>query len=352
MANKKTLSAVDLLPENVLMGGRSYAHKWQSLGLNMRSYQYWMYRLRSVAMSAFEWTGLDELGIDSRFVEYCMLNWGMGGFFELREGTGSYAFAQATPMSRLNLYWNPNKVKLMPANGTIGWTRHAWYWAERLGKPGTIVHKPNAIILWDNIDRTPILPMLEGFARRLENIDRKIDININAQATPYIMDVDERQRQDAINLYQQITGNEPMILANRNRSELLQPQILNLEAPFVADKMDDELTKIWYRALTMLGVDNTNTEKRERMIDAEATANNEDIMLMRRSRLATRRRFCQQVRERFGVEIGVKYGVPHEREGSSDVDMGGYDDPAVADTTEYEENKQEGTGDDAANTAI
>lgn len=346
MARKKTLSAVDLLPENVLMGGRSYAHKWQSLGLNMRSYQYWMYRLRSVAMSAFEWTGLDELGIDSRYVEFCMLNWGMGGFFELREGTGSYAFAQATPMSRLNLYWNPNKVKLMPANGSIGWTRHAWYWAERLGKPGAIVHKPNAIVLWDNIDRTPILPMLEGFARRLENIDRKIDININAQATPYIMDVDERQRQDAINLYSQITGNEPMILANRNRSELLQPQILNLEAPFVADKMDDELTKIWYRALTMLGVDNTNTEKRERMIDAEATANNEDIMLMRRSRLATRRRFCQQVRDRFGVDIGVKYGVPHEREGSADVDMGGYDGN---DTNGESDNLDDG-GDDADTT--
>lgn len=346
MANKKSLSAVDLLPENVLMGGRSYAHKWQSLGLNMRSYQYWMYRLRSVAMSAFEWTGLDELGIDSRFVEFCMLNWGMGGFFELREGTGSYAFAQATPMSRLNLYWNPNKVKLMPANGTIGWTRHAWYWAERLGKPGAIVHKPNAIVLWDNIDRTPILPMLEAFARRLENIDRKIDININAQATPYIMDVDERQRQDAINLYQQITGNEPMILANRNRSELLQPQILNLEAPFVADKMDDELTKIWYRALTLLGVDNTNTEKRERMIDAEATANNEDIMLMRRSRLATRRRFCEQVNERFGLDISVKYGVPHEREGSADVDMGGYDGN---DTNGQSDNLDDG-GDDAATT--
>ena len=259
MSNKKSLSAVDLLPENILMGGRSYAHKWQTLGLNMRSYQYWMYRLRCVAMSAFEWTGLDELGIDSRFVEYCMLNWGMGGFFELREGTGSYAFAQATPMSRLNLYWNPNKIKLMPANGSIGWTRHAWYWAERLGTPGAIVHKPNAIVLWDNIDRTPIYPLLESFARRLENIDRKIDININAQATPYIMDIDERQRQDAINLYQQITGNEPMIIANKNRAELLQPSILNLEAPFVADKMDDELTKIWYRALTMLGVDNTNT---------------------------------------------------------------------------------------------
>lgn len=325
MSKKKSLSAVDLLPENILMGGRSYAHKWQTLGLNMRSYQYWMYRLRCVAMSAFEWTGLDALGIDSRFVEYCMLNWGMGGFFELREGTGSYAFAQATPMSRLNLYWNPNKIKLMPANGSIGWTRHAWYWAERLGTPGAIVHKPNAIVLWDNIDRTPIYPLLESFARRLENIDRKIDININAQATPYIMDIDERQRQDAINLYQQITGNEPMIIANKNRAELLQPSILNLEAPFVADKMDDELTKIWYRALTMLGVDNTNTEKRERMIDAEATANNEDIMLMRRSRLATRRRFCEQVNERFGLHISVKYGVPHEREGSAEVDMGGYD---------------------------
>lgn len=337
MSNKKRLTAVDLLPENILMGGRSFAHRWQALGLNMRSYQYWMYRLRTVAMSAFEWTGLDELGIDSRFVEYCMLNWGMGGFFELRRGSGSYAFAQATPMSRLNLYWNPNKIKLIPANGSIGWTRHAWYWAERIGTKDAIVHKPDAIVLWDNLDRTPILPLLESFARRLENIDRKIDININAQATPYIMDVDERQRQDAINLYQQITGNEPMIIANRNRSELLQPNVLNLDAPFVADKMDDELVKIWYRALTMLGVDNTNTEKRERMIDAEATANNEDIMLMRRSRLATRRKFCAQANERFGLNLSVKYGVPHEREGSS-VDMGGYDGEGADDESDNIDN--------------
>ena len=276
----------------------------------------------------------------------CLSDQRLRPLFELREGTGSYAFAQATPMSRLNLYWNPNKIKLMPANGSIGWTRHAWYWAERLGTPGAIVHKPNAIVLWDNIDRTPIYPLLESFARRLENIDRKIDININAQATPYIMDIDERQRQDAINLYQQITGNEPMIIANKNRAELLQPSVLNLEAPFVADKMDDELTKIWYRALTMLGVDNTNTEKRERMIDAEATANNEDIMLMRRSRLSTRRRFCEQVNERFGLDISVKYGVPHEREGSADVDMGGYDGN---DTNGEPDNLDDG-GDDADTT--
>ena len=156
------------------------------------------------------------------------------------------------------------------------------------------------------------------------------------------MDIDERQRQDAINLYQQITGNEPMIIANKNRAELLQPSILNLEAPFVADKMDDELTKIWYRALTMLGVDNTNTEKRERMIDAEATANNEDIMLMRRSRLATRRRFCEQVNERFGLDISVKYGVPHEREGSADVDMGGYDGNDGNDTNGESDNLDDG----------
>jgi hypothetical protein len=134
-----------------------------------------------------------------------------------------------------------------------------------------------------------------------------------------------------------------MIIANKNRAELLQPSILNLEAPFVADKMDDELTKIWYRALTMLGVDNTNTEKPEPTTDAEATASNVDIMLMRRSRVATRRRFCEQVNERFGLDISVKYGVPHEREGSAEVDMGGYDGDENPDDID-------GGGDDADTT--
>ena len=78
------------------------------------------------------------------------------------------------------------------------------------------------------------------------------------------------------------------------------------------------------------------------MIDAEATANNEDIMLMRRSRLATRRRFAEQVNERFGLDISVKYGVPHEREGSADVDMGGYDGNDGNDTNGESDNLDDG----------
>lgn len=328
MSNQKTLDTSDVIPVDIAMGGRSYVHRLQSANMNMRSYEYWLHLLRCIALSSFEWTIPDNIDIDPRYIELTLLDYGLGAFFDMSEvGAGWYAFAQAVPMSRLNMYWNPNRIQLMSANGGVGWKRHAYYWTRRnflLGHRELM--QPDAAICYDNMNRHSIMPILRGFARRLANIDRKIDININAQANPVIMDVDEKQRKDAINLFMQITGNEPFILANRNRADLLNPQVLDMGAPYTADKLQVEKSKILYEVLTLCGVDNTNTEKKERMIDGEATANNEEIMLMRRSRLAGRLDACKKVKKLWGIDISVKYGVPHLKDGSNQVDMAAYDD--------------------------
>ena len=283
-------------------------------------------------LSSFKWEGFDTLELDPRYIELCMLDYGSGAFFDMsKTGAGMYAFAQMAPMSRLNLYWDPNRIRLMPANGGRSWYRHAYYWSRKtdiLGLDRELM-PPDAVVLYDNINRRPINSILSMFARRLENIDRKMDININAQSTPIVFNVDERERKSAENYFNQITGSEPLILANRKQqaNSDLQPSVLDLQAPYVADKLQATKRDILADALTMLGVDNANTEKKERMIDAEATSNNEDIMLMRRSRLETRREFAEKCNRLFGTNISVKYGVPHLRDnGNSGVDMGGLDD--------------------------
>lgn len=324
MSNQKKLTDDDIIPMEVLIGGRSYAHHWQSGVLNSRTYLYWLHILRSLALSSFQWDGFDEIELDPRFIELCMLDYGSGAFFDMdRGGAGMFAFAQMAPMSRLNLYWDPNRIRLMPANGGRSWYRHAYFWTKKFDNA---IREPDAVVLYDNINRRPINMILSGFARRLENCDRKMDININAQSTPMVFNVDERERKSAQSYFQQITGNEPLILANRKMPESVDPTVLNLEAPFVADKIEATKKDILNDALTMLGIDNTNTEKKERMIDAEATSNNEEIMLMRRSRLSTRREFCRKCNTLFGTNLSVKYAVPHlQQEGNSDVDMGGMD---------------------------
>lgn len=336
MSNQKTIDTSDLIPMDMAMLGRSYVHKWQTVGMNTNTYDYWVHRLRCIAMTSFEWHGFDSTLIDPRYIELCLLDNGAGALFDMYDSGTHLGFAQMVPMTRLNMYWNPRRVHLLPANGGRGWYRHAEWWTKRVGFRRMIM-RPDAVVLYDNINRKQIMPIIRMFARRLANIDRKMDININAQSTPWIATGTEMQRKDLINLFAQISGNEPFIMDNgsKNNDPLhSQMEVLRTEAPYVADKLQATKRDLLADTLTMLGIDNANTEKREREIDAEATSNNEDILLMRKSRLSTRRQFCDQVNELFGTQISVSFGAPHLPAG--DPDMGAFDNP------EEDENENDG----------
>lgn len=307
----KKIDTSQLLPDDIAGLGKRFVKKWQALGDNGQAVATWEYVLQTMALSCFKWEGLPE-DIDPRFIEYILLYGGIGGMFEL--ASGGLAFAPATPIGKLNMYYNPNKIQLIPINGGSAWYRHAYFFVKELAS-GNIIVPPDACVCFDNESRIPLIPILRDYARRLANIDRKIDININAQATPYLIVCEEESRRDAINLYKQIGGNEPLIIANKGLAQSLSASVFPTAAPYVADKLLADQQKIINQVYTILGVDNSNTEKKERMIDAEATSNNEQIMLMRISRIGPRRRFCEQVNEMFGTNISVRWAVPHLTEG-------------------------------------
>lgn len=300
-----------LIPEEIAGMGKRYIKKWQALGDNAQAVASWEYVLQTMAMSCFKWEGLPE-DIDPRFIEYVLLYGGIGGMFQM--ANGGLAFAPATPVGKLTMYYNPNKIQLLPINGGTPWYRHAFFFVKNLAE-GNVIVPPDAAVCFDNESRISLIPILRQYARRLANIDRKVDINVNAQATPFLIIAEEESRKDAINLYKQIGGNEPLIIANKGITGSLSASVFSTEAPYVADKLLVDQQKILNQVYTMLGVDNSNTEKRERMIDAEATSNNEQIMLMRLSRMAPRRRFADQVNELFGTDITVSWAVPHLTEG-------------------------------------
>lgn len=307
-----TIDTSYLIPEEVAGMGKRYVKKWQALSDNAQAVASWEYVLQNMALSCFKWEGLPE-DIDPRFIEYVLLFGGIGGMFRMNNG-GGLAFAPATPIGKLTMYMNPNKVQMVPINGGTPWYRHAFYFVKNLAE-GNIMMPPDSAICYDNETRVSLIPILRQYAKRLANIDRKVDININAQATPFLIIAEEESRKDAINLYKQIGGNEPLIIANKGIAGALSASVFSTEAPYVADKMLVDEQKILNQAYTFLGIDNSNTEKRERMIDAEATSNNEQVMLMRLSRLAPRRRFADQVNELFGTDISVRWAVPHLTEG-------------------------------------
>lgn len=308
----KQCELVDWPDEMDQMYGRNWVRKMFTAAerFDLMQYRHWLWYLESLAIGAFKWSNVPA-GIDARAMEYILLHFGQGALFM---DEGGMLFAAAAPADNINMYWNPNKILLTAPNGQT-WERHCESWVLADGEGGHRVMHRDAVMCFDNMRRFPLYADIRNYARRLARIDAILDVNHGAQRTPYIVVGSEEGRNSRRDVIRKLESNEQYIQMNSELSgNLGMVDVLQTVAPYVADKLLSDKQKILNEAVTMLGIDNTNNEKRERMIDAEATSNNEQIMVMRRNRLEERRKFCIKANTIFqDLDMWVEWGVPHER---------------------------------------
>ena len=311
MPKRITMEELCELPDiDEMQFGRNYVRQLYSGAQTYSAlqYRYWLHYLESLAMSCFKWVGVPA-GIDVRAMEYILLWFGQGAMF-LEDG--GHLFAMASPSDNVNMYYNPNRIQLTAPNGHV-WSRHCESFAEH-----GIVFEADAAMCFDNLLRCSVRQHIRNYAQRLARIDAIIDVNVGAQRTPYLVAGSEEAKKTRQRIIKDLSANNQYIEVNDAMPGGVFPvTVLTTEAPYVADKLQETQQKILNQAVTFLGIDNTNNEKRERMIDAEATSNNEQLMTMRRSRLQARRDFCKRANDLFGLDMWCEWGVPHLTERSS-----------------------------------
>lgn len=285
-----------------------YSNKYEYY--DNQAFMFWEDYLSNIALAAFKWENLPA-GIDPRALEFIFLNWGMGGLFM---ESGGYLFAQCTPVDTYNLYYNPNEVTLVSPVGRT-WIRHNQPWGIA-GEGQDITYRPrDCVVGFDNMRRTPLNAHIKYFARRLATYDAIADLNTGAQRTPYIIRTSEQALKSNQELYSKLERNDQVLYLNDAPGTGL-PEVLQTQAPYIAEDIFNNQKKILDLAMTIFGADNSNTEKRERVQTKEAMSNNEQIMLLRRSRLMCRERFCEEVNRTFELKkpISVSWAVPHMAE--------------------------------------
>jgi hypothetical protein len=119
---------------------------------------------------------------------------------------------------------------------------------------------------------------------------------------------DEQQRLTLKNLYMQYDGNEPFIFGNKSL-DISQFQVLQTNAPFVADKLIHYKHNLWNECMTYFGLANTNTDKKERLVEAEATSNDEQIEASRNAMLSVRQLAAEKINQLFGLNVTVDFKV-------------------------------------------
>lgn len=259
---------------------------WQSARRNNATYlQYYMH-LTELAMSMFEWKNLPPT-VDARFLELTLFEDGQIVFFKDEEL--GYLCLQCAVNGGFNVYRIPTNRRAYAVNG----------YQKNLTEN-------DSVIIYNNFLHTNSMLDVRNFAERLYNIDRAIDVNINAQKTPILIKCDEQQRLTMLNTYQQYDGNQPVIFGDKalNTNAF---QVLNTGAPLVADKLYVLKTQLWNECLTYLGISNINVQKKERLITDEVTRNQGGTIASRYSRLEARRQACDQINRMFGLNVSCDY---------------------------------------------
>lgn len=266
--------------------GKGKREKWESALLNNRTYLQYYNRLLELAINMYEWKNLPD-SVDERFLEITLFSDGMAVFF--RDDVLGELCLQCMIGGELDVYRIPIERTAYATNG---------YQAR--------LNSQNSVIIFNNYTHTNSMLDVEMYARRLYEIERTIDVNVKSQKTPLIVRATENQRLTMKNLYMQYDGNEPFIFGDNNL-DMDAIKVLPTNAPYVADKLNILKRQIWNEALTYLGIENSNTEKKERLVSDEVNSNLGGVAAQRFCRLNARRKAAEQINKMFGLNIEVDF---------------------------------------------
>lgn len=256
--------------------------------INDLTFTDYYYRLMLLARSMFTWKNLPN-GIEEKHIEKWLYAWGRCIFF--KDDMNGFMIAQCTDSGALNYYDEPTSLTPFGTNFFNS-------------KP--LENDKECVVIRNNYDCIPTKYTIQLYAMRLTELERTIDINVKAQKTPVMIYCSDRQKLSLKNMYTQWAGNEPVIYGDKNILSENPLEVLRTDAPIVFDKLQIQKKQIWNEVMTFLGVNNANMDKRERLVDDEVQANNEQVMMFAQIMLETRKEACKRINEMFGLNIEVE----------------------------------------------
>lgn len=167
--------------------------------------------------------------------------------------------------------------------------------------------------------------LIDIYAEKLANCDGSIDINLLVSRTPWLAEVeDENQANDMKALMTRIMSGVPTVYYKLTRkqdsplkTQTLPFQRLPVKENYITNDVQLAKHEIMCEFLTAIGVNNANTDKRERLIKDEVNANNEQLEAAVNLWQSNVDRQIKKVKELFGSELdgelSVKFGMGAKR---------------------------------------
>lgn len=280
------------------MGRRSEKKRQQ-----IESYRALAMRMENLTLNMFEWKGLPKT-VNVRYLEKQLYDTGRIAFVNI-EGMGIFAL-QCTLGGQLNMYNEPTTIRTVSHDQKVSREFDT--------------RSNDCVLMYNDYSRKPTRWIVEMFAKRIDQIERTIDMNVYGQRSPYIvMMKDEKQLLAFKNIFKDIENMENVVYASKKLGDIEQDIIISpTVTPYVSDKLADLKHDYWNEFYTFVGIDNANTDKRERLNQDEVNSNNGQILAQREIMLKERQAACKLINEKFGLEVSVDYAeriIPEPKKG-------------------------------------
>lgn len=274
----------------------------------------YLHLLMELALNRFSWRGLPPT-VDERWLEICLCEYGCALFFEDKR-IGRFLATQAGYQGRLNVYNNPTCFEPVGVN----------YHYRQL-KAGS-----ECIPIWDNRMRVGFKPTLWQYARRLADIDKAYDVNLESLKLPTIITADPRTKLTVQNMLQQRQDGQDYIIGYDSLDPGSSFQPWPNTTPYLLDKFIQQKAQVTNEVLGYLGIQSSGTEKKERLISDEVAQANEKVDVFRLSFLKARQAAATEINRLWPqLNVWVEYadaqssGVPNALDssasGTTDIDM-------------------------------
>ena len=264
---------------------------WQSADYNRRTrlmYQEWILQL---AINRFRWVGLPDT-CDVRVLEWALHTNGAAAICKPRDENLPPVWYSLPSVhdGRLTVYGMPTAWR---CNGVSGDTHFGSDW-------------DNGAWMWYNKSRFGVWNAIQLFSTRLAHMTRTEDINLFHQQTPMLITAPDHFKRDAENVFKQIAGGEPAIIANKTFDDI-EIKAISTDKEFIGIDLNLAMQSYWADIYRYLGIEHLAFEKGERLISDEVRGNNYSTNLMLLDCLDARREACDYLNRKFGFDIHVYF---------------------------------------------
>lgn len=243
--------------------------------------------LQMLALNMFKYEGLPE-SVDVFYLEYILQTRGFIGFYQ--DDNLGLVCTEITLGSRLNHYGLPTEYRTVSISEDI---------KKNLKASESVLMKNSPLF-------KGTYPYLNFYAKKLALVSRTMDQNLTMQWTPYIITGDKRMLQQFKVFMKKIMQGVQTIFTSKGL-KMEDINVLQTQAPFIADDLHMMKQSIMRECMTFLGIENSNMDKKERLVSREVDANNQQVLASRNVWLSERKKAIKELNKKYGLNASVKF---------------------------------------------